>query len=158
MHFLTATESLQTPKTGPSRFHMAERSLPTFGPAKTPSAFRPVELARAEPLAGVTGSLFDPGPEPKAAAASVPANSTNDTTAPPFRPTFTHPKSAVPSGSGTVAATPATAASKPRGVRVFKDISWLGGRPGGSREREVQTEWVLDHVTVVRNDLSDSDF
>jgi hypothetical protein len=44
-----------------------------------------------------------------------------------------------------------------RGSRIFREVPWLGGRPGGAREREVQPEWALDRVTVARNDLSESD-
>jgi hypothetical protein len=40
-------------------------------------------------------------------------------------------------------------------AKIKKVLSWNKKKP---LERPVQTEWPLDRVTVVRNDLSDSDF
>jgi hypothetical protein len=152
IHSLTVADSLQTPKTAPGRFRMAQHSLPKFAPAKSPISLRPATPVKP----GETGSLFDPRPEPAPLEVRISAASVIHATSPALRPEPKPGKTgeAVVVGKAVVEK---AAEKKGRGGRIFRDVPWLGGRGAGAREREVQTEWALDRVTVVRNDLSETD-
>ena len=159
LHLLTVADSLQTPKTGPNRFRMAQQSLPKFAPAKNPISLRPSSMAKAEILTGETGSLFDPRPDP-APAASKKTNAVIETVemeASPFRPGVSKEKTGGRAVESPVRQDSSNATPRSRSHRIFREAAWLRRRPSGTREREVQAEWTLERVKVIRNDLSDSD-
>jgi hypothetical protein len=139
MQLLTVGKTIKGTRESPNRFKMSEQTLlPKFSSPARPAAAESPQAPRASVVLA-TGSLFEARP-PRPVA---PASSTTASSAPA--------PSILPGSQAPVKAS----GQKPRWSffgRLFRRKP-----PRNTFGVPVQTEWKLEQVTVIRNDLSDSD-
>lgn len=172
MQLLATSRSINAAKDGPTRYKMAEQNLlPKFpvtrrgvnvaaseAPARVTAApmVEPVAPARLQ-----TASLFDFNPNP---VAPVSSTSIPEPAQSPIPAAATTPLPPIP--SAPVAEQKPSLEKNPFAIPVTKEKKsrwslfatfFVRRRRKNRNGQMIQGEWVLDQVTVVRNDLSDAD-
>ena len=176
MQLLATSRSIDAAKDGPTRYKMAEQNLlprfsvprrgargaPPEAPANSVASLvnEPVPPSRLE-----TASLFDFHLRPSKATQKTPAVPSSklpslaaapvELAHPAPEPEATIAKQTLPEAANPFVAVPSVKIKKSR-WSLFETL-FVRRRKKHRNGKLVQGEWVLDQVTVVRNDLSDAD-
>lgn len=141
MRLLNVSRSLNPAADHPHRYKMSA-PIPKFVPAKRPVSLAPAKGEQKKERDMQTESLFEAG---KPASAAEAAQNLADV--PGVLSVGVFPKTVEPFAPVEV---------KQSWFAKLKNL--FSRKPRVVETKPVQTEWSLDRVTVVRNDLSDTDF
>ncbi|MFN7140491.1 MAG: hypothetical protein ACK4UN_14230 [Limisphaerales bacterium] len=144
MRLLTLNRSVNPTVHEPHRYKMSA-PLPKFAPTKRPVSLAPKKAELQKETVMQTESLFDAAKTKAAEAAQNPldADTPRVLSVGVFPKTTSEPVPSIEPRQSWFARLKSFFKRKPRQVEAVAPV---------------QTEWSLDRVTVVRNDLSDSDF